>query len=242
MKIKTAISVCFVALTLLVSFNSSAQTITKGAKPVVSILGDSYSTFEDYIPVGNETWYSDHMKADRSDLNSVRQTWWWQLISEGGYILGKNDSYSGATICNTGYRHEDYSDRSFLTRVNRLGSPDIILIFGGTNDSWAGVKLGEYMYNQKIPGEELYKFRPALTRLLIEAQNLYPGTDIYFILNSELKEEINTSVKEICGHYSVPVIILHDIEKRASHPTVAGMRAIADQVLEVLNGNTDSNN
>ena len=33
----------------------------------------------------------------QTDVTDVRQTWWWQLIDEGGYILGTNDSWSGST-------------------------------------------------------------------------------------------------------------------------------------------------
>ena len=112
------------------------------AKPVVSILGDSYSTFEGYIPVGNAVWYDTRPNPKKTDVSDVKHTWWWQFISRGGYILGVNDSYSGATVSYTGYNGADYSDRSFITRLPRLGSPDILLIFGATNDSWAGVKIG----------------------------------------------------------------------------------------------------
>lgn len=125
-----AVLVCVFAA----SFSLYAQ---EKAKPVVSILGDSYSTFDGYIPQGNESWYFTKPVNNRTDVVDVKQTWWWQLISEGGYILGENDSYSGATISYTGYNGEDYSHRSFITRLPRLGSPDILLIFGATNDNWA---------------------------------------------------------------------------------------------------------
>lgn len=69
------------------------------------------------------------------------------MVKEGGYKLGTIESYSSATICNTGYRDEDYSDRSFVTRCTNLGNPDIILICGATNDSWANVPIGEYKYS-----------------------------------------------------------------------------------------------
>ena len=62
----------------------------------ISILGDSYSTFIGYIPDGNAIWYTG--TTERTDVSSVRQTWWWKVISEGGYLLEKNDSYSGATV------------------------------------------------------------------------------------------------------------------------------------------------
>ncbi|MBD5356980.1 MAG: hypothetical protein HDR88_08275 [Bacteroides sp.] len=214
--------------------NAQTNSIRPVAKPVVSILGDSYSTFEGYMPKGNAVWYTRHTKADRTDVGDVKQTWWWQLIDKGGFILGKNDSYSGATISYRGYNGDDYSDRSFITRVGDLGSPDILLIFGGTNDSWAGVEVGEYNYSNYILGEDLYKFRPAMSRLLSDAINHYPGTTIFFIINSDLRQDITESMKEICRHYSVPFIELHDIPKTAGHPSKAGMKAIALQVFEGL--------
>ena len=142
-------------------------------------------------------------------------------------------AYSGATICNTGYSGNDYTDRSFVTRCTRLGNPDIILICGGTNDSWAGVKMGEYKYAGWTKAD-LYKFRPAMAKMLSDIRHHYPNVDVYFILNSELKEEINTSVDEVCAHYDVPVIKLVDIDKKSSHPSIKGMRSFADQVLKVI--------
>ena len=204
------------------------------AKPVVSILGDSYSTFEGYIPVGNAVWYDTRPNPKKTDVSDVKHTWWWQFISRGGYILGVNDSYSGATVSYTGYNGADYSDRSFITRLPRLGSPDILLIFGATNDSWAGVKVGEYSYAEPLSGPQLYEFRPAMARLLSEAVNRYPGTEIYFIINSELRDDITQSIREVCDHYSVRYIQLHDIDKISGHPSRAGMTAIADQLLEAM--------
>ena len=63
------------------SFSLHAQ---EKAKPVVSILGDSYSTFDGYIPQGNESWYFTKPVNNRTDVVDVKQTWGWQLISEGG--------------------------------------------------------------------------------------------------------------------------------------------------------------
>ena len=62
----------------------------------------------------------------------------------------------------------------------------------------------------------------------------YPNVEIFFILNSELSDEINTSVKTICKHYDIPVIVLHDIEKINGHPSIKGMKAIAEQIGDKL--------
>ena len=228
-----AILLALLAIVLLGGTTANAESPKRVAKPVVSILGDSYSTFLGYIPENNAFWYSTSPDRSRTDVDDVTQTWWWQLISEGGYILGKNESYSGATICFTGYRGEDYADRSFITRLPRLGSPDILLIFGGTNDSWARVPMGEFVYRNLTRGH-YYEFRPALGKLLDEAKKRYPGTDIYFILNTELSDDVNDAVRKECELFKVNLIELTDIDKKAGHPTKLGMTQIKTQVLQAL--------
>jgi len=200
----------------------------------VSILGDSYSTYEGYMsPSTNELWYYAKAKSDRTDVSDVRQTWWHQLIKLKGWRLCVNNSYSGATISYTGYDGNDYSERSFITRANNVGSPDVLLIFGATNDSWAGAPLGDYKY-EGITYGDLYSFRPAMARLLEYVTNRYLGTEIYFMLNDGLKPEIGESVKTICRHYGVTVVELKGIDKISGHPSVKGMTQIARQMAAAI--------
>lgn len=71
----------------------------------VSILGDSYSTFEGYLePDTNFVWYWKIPQKQHTDVSSVTQTWWHLFIKENGYKLCQNNSFSGSTICNTGYQ------------------------------------------------------------------------------------------------------------------------------------------
>lgn len=199
----------------------------------VSILGDSYSTFEGYLlPETNSTWYCV-IPYHETDVTSVKQTWWHRFIKENGYKLCINNSFSGATICNTGYNKEDYSDRSFITRMKNLGCPDVIFIYGATNDSWANVPLGEYKYegwNKK----DLYQFRPAVAYMLDYMTNRYLNVEIYMLLNSDLKEIIKESVRTVCLHYNVSCIELNDIDKKSGHPSIKGMRQINDQINDFI--------
>ena len=208
------------------------------AKPSVTIFGDSYSTFEGYLtPDSMETWYFLNANdAKRTDVKTVRQTWWWQVIDRMGWKLEVNNSWSGSTICNTGYGDADYTHRSFITRHKSLGSPDVILLLGATNDSWCGAPLGEFKY-EGWKRADLYTFRPALAYLLHHLKDRYPTADVYYILNCDLKESINSAVGDICQHYGIPVIKLSNIDKTAGHPNVNGMQQIADQVVAVLKKN-----
>lgn len=216
-----------------IMFFVAVVSISAQPKPTIAILGDSYSTFEGYVePSDNEVWYFASGR-DYTDVNDVRQTWWQRLAREHGYKIGVNNSYSGAMVSRTGYRGEDYTDRAFITRMNNLGNPDIILVFGATNDSWAKVPMGEYKYSGWTP-QELFDFRPAMAKLLDGLQTRYPNVRIYFILNDILSDDINESVDTICRKYGVEVIKLKDIDKKSGHPSVEGMGQIASQVADAI--------
>lgn len=221
--------------TLLLLFLTLTLSAWGQVKPTVAILGDSYSTYEGFIPKENAIWYTA-APEEKTDVRNVEQTWWWQVVKEGGYKLGVNDAWSGSTICNTGYNDNDYTNESFVTRsemLGRLGCPDIILICGGTNDSWAGVQMGEYKYADWKRGD-LYYFRPAMAKMFDNLLKHYPNVKICFILNSELKDTVNKSVETICKHYDVQLIKLHDIDKMNGHPSVKGMKSFAEQVLAAI--------
>lgn len=212
-------------LTLLCSQMMFAQS-----KPSVTIFGDSYSTFEGYVnPDSMELWYFKGKTLNRTDVVDVKQTWWWQLINGKDWKLERNNSWSGATISYSGYNKQDYHFKSFITRVDNLGTPDIILLFGGTNDAWAGSPLGEFKY-EGFQDNDFYAFRPAFAYLLDQLQERYPTADLYVISNCELREEIPASMEVICSHYGVEMIQLKDIDKKNGHPTIKGMKQIAEQV------------
>ncbi len=219
--------------TLLCLLALIALPLAAQVRKTIAVFGDSYSTFEGFNPQGYAIWYDSRNRPETTDVNKVEQTWWWQVIKEGGYKMGNINSYSGSTICNSGYNDEDYSDRSFVNRTSLLGTPDILLICGGTNDSWANAPIGDYKFGD-WKRADLYTFRPALAKMLSDIRLRYPNVEVYFILNSELKEEINESVKKICKEYQVPVIALHDIDKKNGHPSVKGMKSFAQQVLKAI--------
>lgn len=200
----------------------------------VSILGDSYSTYEGYVePASNWVWYFAEPRVDTTDVDDVKQTWWYRFIKENGYRLEKNNSYSGSTVCNTGYDGADYSGISFISRMDNLGCPDIILIFGATNDSWANVPLGEMKYSKWTP-EDLKEFRPALCYMLSHMSNRYPNTEIIYLINDGLKAEVTDAIKEACDRFSIKYLELKDIDKTAGHPNINGMRQISQQLTKAL--------
>lgn len=206
------------------------------AQTKVSILGDSYSTFDGYMsPSTNLSWYNnpDNKSAAENDVKEVEQTWWQQLLKDTDMQLERNNSYSGSTVCTTGYRKEDYSDRAFIFRLGNLGNPDVIIVLSGTNDSWAKSPVGDFKY-EGWTKEDLTKFRPAFAYMIHQLKALYPNAKIINVVNSELSEEVTSSQAKICELYGVTNVQLKDIDKQKGHPSQAGMKAIADQIKPYL--------
>lgn len=200
----------------------------------VSILGDSYSTFEGAVqPASNALWYFKKVDPNRTDVDDVSQTWWSIFASENGYAVERNNAYSGATVSSSGYRNEDYSDRSFVSRMYNLGNPDLILILGATNDSWAGAPVGEWKWENQTAGDLKY-FRPSMAYMLANMKKLYPEAEIVFILNDDLRDDIDEAVIETCRRYGVRYLELQGIKKKTGHPDKEGMRQIADQLTDFM--------
>ena len=229
MKINTLLftMACFLGL-----FTTNVQ-----AQTTISILGDSYSTYKGHVyPAYNACWFGNEQKSDEqklNDLTQLDQLWWSILLNKLDAKLIRNNSYSGATICHTGYHNEDYSDRSFISRMHNLGAPDIIFIFGGTNDYWAQSPLGENQY-ENWTRDDLFKFRPAFCYLLHHMKKLYPHARIYNVSNCDIGTTVTESMDAICKHYGILNIQLHDIHNLGGHPSVKGMQTIADQLYEHL--------
>lgn len=206
----------------------------------VSIMGDSYSTFKDYIPEGYDYFYAETPEYDRgNDVLRVYDCWWYQLCDRHkGLVLEKNNSWSGSTVCTTGYNGKDYTNNAFVGRVDLLGDPDIILVFGGTNDAWAGAPLGEDVY-ENWTKEDLAKVRPAFCYLFAKLKEKYPKARIYNIINTELNMNYTRAYMEVARHYDVKNIRLHHIDKQINHPSISGMRQVSDQVWDVISHDFD---
>lgn len=203
----------------------------------VFIMGDSYSTYEGYIPEGYHTYYSDGRENDPV-VKGVEKTWWKIMEAENNLNIILNDSFSGSTVCNT-VRETLTIETSFISRMDKYikenffdeNKIDTVVIFGGTNDSWTDAPLGELKYSDWSL-DELKCVLPAFCYLIDRAKTVVGN--IVVIINSDLKEEITEGFKEACEKYNVRYVCLKEIDKQFGHPTESGMRQIAKQVEKCL--------
>jgi len=200
----------------------------------VVILGDSYSTFEGYVPAHQKTYYPKPEKVP--DLTRVEETWWYQLTTRRNMRILVNDSYSGSTVCNH-TRDGQPPESAFISRMHVTLSekgvsgekPDVIIIFGATNDSWLDRGIGEVRFDNWTQ-EELRCVLPAYCHLLDYVTRQNPQAEIYCVVNDVLKPEITMGLVKAAEHYGVHVVMLEGIDKSNGHPTVLGMAQIAQQI------------
>lgn len=208
------------------------------------IFGDSYSTHKNHIPEGYVYYYADEGRDEGRDEQKMRaeETWWWQLKEKTGANLVLNNSWSGSTIGYTGYSGDCSKTSSFICRYEKLfeggffkeNDIDTIIVFGGTNDSWANAPLGEIKYTD-IKREELFSVLPAICYFASRLKNDLPDKRVIFIANSGIKAEIVNCMKDACDRLCMDLVELTDtVDKQHSHPTVLGMKQIYEQVVKVI--------
>lgn len=212
---------------------TAASPVTPGT---VTILGDSYSTFEGYNPPGNEVFYPTHGPS----VARVEDTWWHRLLSRLSLRLLVNDSVSGATVCTSVRKTQDVSV-AFVRRMkgclSRAGvggeRPSLILICGGTNDSWIDCPIGELQYGT-FTEDDLRRTLPAFCYMLAYVTRENPGARIVVISNCGLKGAITEGIASACAHYGVENIRLEGIDKANDHPTKTGMAQMEEQIEEQI--------
>lgn len=174
-------------------------------KKIISILGDSISTFAGDNPEsagdghtiadGTYTYEGNHCRYPNSYLSNVNQTYWKMLIDNLEMNLGVNDSWAGSRVSWNGTESSDQGANIYIasqTRINHLGAngtPDFILVNAGTNDIGANVTVGTFntenpvnYTDEQIAALPVATFADAYRALLIRLQKKYPLARIIVLL------------------------------------------------------------
>lgn len=197
-----------------------------------SILGDSISTFDGYIPTDYNIFYPGN-----GDISSVEKTWWWQVMDATGMELNANASSSNTTITGdsldtTGSAPGCSTKRMIdLTPGDDGPAPDILIVFMGTNDFMRSVQLGTF--TEPSPQDEgvVNDFCDAYELMIQKLNALYPNAEIYFCTlletnagdvdeypqsypatnkNGNTIGDFNAEIATIASAYSYPVIDVHN--------------------------------
>lgn len=202
----------------------------------VLIFGDSISAFAGDIPDGFNPYYP---YVTGTLVETSEQMWYGLLISETGSNLVLNNSWSGSTICYTGYFGYEPS-QSFLFRANaclkngecRGKKIDTVIIQGGGNDTSVS-PYGEVKYFDWTE-DDLRACLPAFCKLLDYVKTEPPDARIIFLLNESLPDQVYFDMKAACEHYDVECVLFGNLEVFSGHPTRFGMVQFKDQILEQI--------
>lgn len=143
-----------------------------------SVLGDSISTLAGVSEPQDAVFY-EGMNKLLSSVFCASDTWWGQVIEYFGGKLLVNNSFSGSMTA----KHPkciipSYSCSDERTSALSRGesSPDVIMVFMGTNDWGSGAVLEPRNENEK---DNISIFSVAYKEMLKKLKNNYPRAEIW---------------------------------------------------------------
>lgn len=142
------------------------------AMKLVSILGDSISTFEGYNPPGYSVFYDKNTQL-RNGMNSVYDTWWAKVNQALKAYLCLNNSYSGSRVTGTGFPSACCDERLLHLGTEQY-SPNIILVYMGCNDFGYGVKIKRDSFLKK----DYLSFEYAYGKMISRLNQYYPKATV----------------------------------------------------------------
>ena len=234
----------------------------------LSVLGDSISTFDGWIPFGFNVFYP----LD-GEVTNVSQTWWMMLMEDTGMELCANNSSSGSlcsgdSLAEDGMQYACSTFRlSFLT--GKQGKmPDIIIIYMGTNDLLNGIPIGDNDGTNLVEEGEIENFSDAYSLILDKLASDYPASQIYcctlvpvgdwgiaqpFVTFENgiglTSKDYSDCIRTIAENKGVPVIDLYncgieidnlqDMTSDGIHLTPEGMKCVERAVLSGIGVTAD---
>lgn len=130
----------------------------------ISILGDSISTLEGFNPRNYNVFYSGET-CKHAGVSEMKDTWWGQVISLLGAELLVNNSWSGSRVSKLPEAETLFPSGCSDERTSGLHmydtTPDVIIVYLGTNDWGYGVSPESvFLYAYEVMLEKLRKNYP----------------------------------------------------------------------------------
>lgn len=220
---------------------------------LVSILGDSISTFEGYNPPGYSVFYDKQMQ-EKNGLISVYDTWWAKVNQALHAYLCVNNAYSGSRVSGN-----TFPAASCLERTDSLDNgglkPDIILVYIGYNDFGNGVRIK----GDNKETWDVFSFEEAYRLMLMRLKIKYYESKVICatLMRTSVKgqenwvfperykgvpfDEYNEAIRRVSAQCECDLVDLGQTgiyyeTLDGSHPTATGHITIANAWIDALNG------
>lgn len=226
----------------------------------MAVIGDSISTYINYIPTGWRCYYP------QGDVNDVSKTYWYQVANFFNMTI-QNSSYSASFVTGDSTQTEvsqSAAQREIagcsaaritsLTRDSK--TPDIILILLGTNDYGSQKALGSWNEHSAIVSEgTINQFSSAYSLMLNKIKTALPNARIFCctILQNNFSfpdktisiRDYNDVIKEMASIFGCDVIDTYacgisryNISSLSVdgtlHPNAVGHQLIANKIITEL--------
>lgn len=178
---------------------AAPKSIYAGKK--VSIYGDSISTFQGYIPSGNQTYYT----GTNAGVPKAADTWWMKTQKALEFDLLVNNSFSGRAVSSCRDSSSTYGPAAAYKEANVLALksgdvlPDVIIIKLGINDFNHGAYLGTYDGATALPTDPTY-FLDAYAIMLNLIMTNYPLAKVFCCTLMQCEKNGTIGFPEINSH------------------------------------------
>lgn len=217
-----------------------------------SVLGDSISTLDGFSYPHDAVYYTNGRKFE-TGVFSPEDTWWGQVIAHFGGRLLVNDSFSGSTaVKSPACFVESYGcsdERTAYLHKSDI-SPDVIMVFLGTNDRGLHVKP---VATGEAEQTDLSVFSTAYGVMLQKLRANYPKAQIWCLTlpvstwtaNAHFRfsfsfagthiEEYCNAIRDAATRNGCRVIDLYAQTLSSPYDTVDGCHANADGMQTLAN-------
>lgn len=208
---------------------------------LVSVLGDSISTYEGYIPPNYKVYY-DEDRQKINGLTSVYDTWWAKVNQYLKAYLCVNNSFSGSKVSGEFPSASSEKRASALHKMEHY--PDVILVYMGTNDFGFGVPVETFAKDYRKMLERLRKNYPSarilcatIARSYIQGKPDWKYPEMY---GGTALEEYNQAIRDAVNERDD--IVLMDLPEEGiryetldgTHPTRRGHEELAQMWIGCL--------
>lgn len=214
-----------------------SNALLKYKEAKITLIGDSISTFRDWIPEGYVSYYPQGV------IDSVEKTYWHILCSILSASI-QNLSYAGSSVTN-----QVFPEYNLLKRVPFVNcDSSLIIIAVGVNDTEKEDGVGEYDYNKDIESYNESIFTEAYIKAVRTLMLLHPKTDILLVAMAPEGSMPNrtAAIKEIAEHYGLMFFDARTCYGGGLHPDTDAndngdeMKDIANGILNCIGNNVSS--
>lgn len=216
------------------TFSAFAETGTTVQEPTIAVIGDSYSTFNcNESSVTDRTYYYPYYSGQNGNNVSSENQMWYEVLA--GMINGKVtyiDAISGSELTSKGCYDKTAMSNRITSSKERLAN--IIILMGGINDIWKKRSVGPMTYS----GENFFAAALRYSLKTLKVKN--PNSEIVYCLTAFNNDDeydytkYLSAANAICDEVDVTFVPTYGIECASWHPTVKGMKQIAEQINKAM--------